>query len=117
LDKLLNPHNTTSFGTSTSGLARHFGNIGATGWDNSTTATSSEAASVVMSSTFTNNNGVGNTAINVNESGLFNMTDGDINNDAMFARQVFSTITLNPGDSLTVQWTINVGGTGTITGG
>lgn len=45
----------------------------------------------------------------VAESGLFNGTS--VNNTPMFARQTFTGITMNNGDSLTVQWTINVGGT------
>jgi hypothetical protein len=104
--KLSNPHNSTSYGLE-NGLARKYGNVAASGgWSNSTS--SSGQASVIMSATFTN------TAIasrNVNESGLFNATDGNTNTDAMFAKQVFQTISLNSGDSLTVQWTINVGGT------
>jgi hypothetical protein len=106
---LYNPHNSTSYGLE-NGLARMFGNVAASGgWSNST-GTDTEA-SVVMSATFTN---TADAARNVNESGLFNATDGSPNTDAMFARQVFQTISLNNGDSLTVQWTINVGGTGTF---
>ncbi len=44
----------------------------------------------------------------VTESGLFNSTN--VHADPMFARQQFSAITMNNGDSLTVQWTVNVGG-------
>jgi hypothetical protein len=108
---LYNPHNSTSYGLE-NGLARQFGVVSSTGWTNSTTATSANAASVVMSATFTNTAGA---ARNVNESGLFNETDSSTGNtDAMFARQTFATISLNNGDSLTVQWTINVGGTTSI---
>lgn len=105
---LYNPHNSTAYGLE-NGLARMFGNIASTGWTNSTGA--SGQASVVMSATFTNTAGASR---NVNESGLFNATDGNESTDAMFARQVFQTISLNNGDSLTVQWTINVGGTTTF---
>lgn len=108
--KLGNPHNSTAYGLE-NGLARKYGVVSPTGWTNSTTATSTNAASVVMSATFTNLNAG---ARIVNESGLFNATDGQHQTDAMFAKQVFSGISLNPNDSLTVQWTINVGGTGTI---
>ena len=45
----------------------------------------------------------------VRESGLFNSTN--VNNSYMFARQTFSSITLNNNDSLTVTWTVNIGGT------
>jgi hypothetical protein len=81
-------------------------------WTNSTSSTSTGAAQVVLAATFTNS---GTSSKSVNESGLFNSTMGtNGNTDAMFARQVFSTITMAPSDSLTVQWTINVGGTTTI---
>jgi hypothetical protein len=110
--KLFNPYNSTA---ANAGMVRQFGVVSPTGWTNSTLSTSASAASVVMSATFTNNAGGART---VNESGLFNATDGNTNTDGMFARQVFSTITLNTNDSLTVQWTINVGGTSTFgTGG
>jgi hypothetical protein len=106
--RLYNPHNSTSYGLE-NGLARMFGNVNSvTGWTN---ATGSTEASVVMSATFTNTAGA---ARSVSESGLFNATDGNESTDAMFARQVFQTISLNNGDSLTVQWTINVGGTGSF---
>lgn len=112
--KLYNPHNSTSYGLE-NGLARKYGSVGLTGWSNSTSSSNTGTASVVMSATFTNLNGG---ARNVNESGLFNATDGNANTDAMFARQTFSTISLNSNDSLTVQWTINIGGTSTFgTGG
>jgi hypothetical protein len=110
--KLGNPHNSTSYGLE-NGLARKFGVVGATGWTNSTSSSSSGTASVVMSATFTN---LASAARIVNESGLFNATDGNHQTDAMFAKQVFSGISLNPNDSLTVQWTINIGGTSSITG-
>jgi hypothetical protein len=112
--KLGNPHNSTSYGLE-NGLARKYGVVSPTGWTNSTSSTNANAASVVMSATFTNLNAG---ARIVNESGLFNATDGFTNSDGMFAKQVFSGISLNPNDSLTVQWTINVGGTSTFgTGG
>jgi hypothetical protein len=109
--KLFNPYNSTA---ANAGMARQFGVVGTTtanGWTNSTTAISADAAKVIMAATFTNNAGG---ARNVNESALFNNTDGNTNSDGMFARQVFSTISLNPNDSLTVQWTINIGGTQAI---
>jgi len=71
------------------------------------------AAKVVITKTFTNNN-VGSAT--VNESGLFNATSGAADNEAtrlstsaMFARQTFSVITVSSGDSLTVEWTVNIG--------
>jgi hypothetical protein len=81
-------------------------------WTNSTTTEGSPAAKIQLSKQFTNN---GASPIVVAESGLFNSTT-DNSADSMFARQSFTGITVNVGDSLTVQWTINVGGTGTITG-
>ncbi|MGQ0605982.1 MAG: hypothetical protein ACT4OD_03375 [Candidatus Nitrosotenuis sp.] len=106
--KLGNPHNSTSYFLET-GLARKFAAVSS--WTNSTTATTANAASVVMSSTFTN---TASGARVVNESGLFNATDGNHQTDSMFAKQVFSGISLAANDSLTVTWTISVGGTTAI---
>jgi len=74
-----------------------------TGTDGSTTS----VGKAVISRTFTCTHCA--TPQIVAESGLFNSTS--VNADPMFARQTFSAITMNTGDSLTVQWTINVGGT------
>jgi hypothetical protein len=81
-------------------------------WTNSTTTEGSPAARILMSKQFTNNSGG---SIVIAESGLFNSTT-DNSADSMFARQSFTGITVNVGDSLTVQWTINVGGTGYFVG-
>ncbi len=62
-----------------------------------------------ISTTFTNNAAASQT---VSESGLFNSTSHSTN--SMFARQTFSTITLNNGDQLTVEWRIQIGGTTTF---
>ncbi|MEM3064198.1 MAG: hypothetical protein QW177_02380 [Candidatus Nitrosotenuis sp.] len=72
---------------------------------NSTGATGS-FASVQLTKTFTSSQSNPQT---VTESGLFNNTS--IASGAMFSRQTFSPITMNNGDSLTVQWTISIGGT------
>jgi hypothetical protein len=77
-----------------------------TTWTNSTTSGTGTTASVVQSATFTN---TAATAQTVSESGLFNSTNDDSN--TMFARQTFTTISLNPNDALTVQWTVTLGGT------
>jgi hypothetical protein len=76
---------------------------------NSTAATGISQAIATIEATFTNNDNDGET---VEESGLFNGTLSAT--DGLFARQQFDTITLNNGDSLTVRWTVNIGGTGTI---
>ncbi|MEM4251890.1 MAG: hypothetical protein QXE84_00020 [Candidatus Nitrosotenuis sp.] len=76
-------------------------------WTNSTGSGTGTTAQVVMSASFTNGN---TNAQVVRESGLFNATSTDPAR-GMFARQTFSDITMNNGDSLTVQWTINIGGT------
>lgn len=78
-------------------------------WSNNTGVSGTAAASITMEKTFTNTGG----SQAVSESGLFNSTTDDAN-DAMFARQTFTAITVNTNDSLTVRWTINVGGTGTF---
>lgn len=75
-------------------------------WTNSTGSGSGTTAQAVMAASFTNGN---TNAQTVRESGLFNATAA--NPRGMFARQTFSDITMNSGDSLTVQWTINIGGT------
>ncbi|NDB33248.1 MAG: hypothetical protein EB150_09610 [Nitrososphaeria archaeon] len=105
---LASPHNKTSFGN---GATLNIGEATTVTWTNNTSSTASSAASVVLSKTFTNGSPNSQT---VTESGLFNSTDNNIN--AMFARQTFSSISLAANDQLTVQWTINVGGTSTING-
>jgi hypothetical protein len=96
---------------------------GASGWTNSSTGTNAQA-SVVMSAVFKNTNtaGTGNSVI-VTESGLYNNTYTTVttagfqnlmNQDGLFARQTFSGITMSPADTLTVQWTMSVGGTTTF---
>lgn len=74
-------------------------------WNNSTGSTTGTTAQVVLATTFTSTQTAAQT---VSESGLFNSTDDATN--AMFARQQFTGISMNNGDSLTVQWTINIGG-------
>lgn len=92
-----------SAGSGVPSLAAKFSTIT---WTNSTGSGTGTTAQAVMAATFTN----GNTNPQVvRESGLFNGTNAATN--GMFARQTFSDITMNNGDSLTVQWTINVGGT------
>lgn len=121
--KLQNPHNTTSYGTSVA----HSGDtmsrqIATTSWtnSNSTGNSSTSVADVVLSAVFKNKNAA--QTITVSESGLFNFTSAVANpvgnadeistgnQDSMFARQTFSAITMNAGDTLTVQWTMSVGG-------
>ncbi len=110
--RLYGSHNATTAGNNP-GLVRKVATT--VTWSNNTSSTSSSAASVVLAATFTNS---GSSSKTVNESGLFNSTMGtNGDTDAIFARQTFSTITLSANDSLTVQWTVNIGGTGTITGG
>lgn len=73
-----------------------------------TNATGGTEASAEISATFTNNGGT----TTVSESGLFNGTD--MSTSGMFARQTFTGISMNNGDSLTVEWTVNIGGTSTF---
>jgi hypothetical protein len=89
--------------TSPSGLARGIGSI--TTWTNSTGNAANSFATVILEKTFSNTG----TAVQVAESGLFNSTTA--NSNGMFARQNFTAITVGNGDSLTVRWTINIGGT------
>lgn len=107
--RLYGSHNNTGSAGNNPGLVRKAATT--VTWTNNTSATSTAAASVVMAATFTNS---GSSSKTVNESGLFNDTAANFQTDGMFARQTFSTITLSASDSLTVQWTVNIGGTGTI---
>ena len=61
------------------------------------------ATSIVLSKTFTAGADFGA----VTESGLFNSTTA--NKNGMLARNVFSAVTINNGDSITITWTFNVG--------
>ena len=90
--------------TSPSGFAR--GVATTKNWTNSSGTAGNSAASIVLAKTFTNNGG---SSTQVTESGLFNSTT--VAGSGLFARQNFTSITVGNGDSLTVQWTINVGGT------
>lgn len=85
-----------------SGLGAKFSTIT---WTNSTGSGTGTTAQAVMSASFTNSGATQS----ITESGLFNGTSANTN--GMFARQTFSSISMNNGDSLTVQWTINIGGT------
>jgi hypothetical protein len=107
--RLYGSHNNTGSAGNNPGLLRKEATT--ITWSNSTSSTSTGAAQVILAATFTNS---GASSKTVNESGLFNNTAANFQTDAMFSRQVFSTITMAPSDSLTVQWTINVGGTTTI---
>jgi hypothetical protein len=113
-DGTLLPVNGTNSGlgaeTSATGLVRLAGTATFT---NSTAVASTgagTAAVATISKTFTNTSGG---TIAVKESGLFNSTT--VIASGMFARQSFSTINVGNGDSLTVNWTINIGSTGTFT--
>jgi len=75
---------------------------------NSTATSGISQATALLEATFTN----GGTTQSVTESGLFNDTNTSI--DGMFARQQFTAVSLNNGDSLTVRWTVNIGGTSVI---
>lgn len=89
------------------GLSRVQGTVTLT---NSTTAgAGGGGAQAKIENTFTWTGGQTNT---VNNSGLFNGTVSAT--DGIFAQQGFTGIPLDNGDSLTVEWTINVGG-GTVT--
>ncbi len=79
-----------------------------------------DSSRVVLSGQFTNTYGAG-LSYDVTESAIFNSTEtaGASTVDAdtmMFARQTFSAITLDNGESLTVEWTVDVGGTTTLAG-
>ena len=58
----------------------------------------------------------GTTSLDVTESGLFNSTTA-VAGAGMFAGQSFTAVTVDDTESLTVEWTINLGGTVTIEDG
>lgn len=99
----------TSLGTELSGSGLSSGRAtmtwGSGGAQNSTGTAGDSQAKVILSKTFTNTG----SSVQVSESGLFNDTTASTN--GMFARQNFTAIGLGNGDSLTVQWTISIGGT------
>lgn len=74
-------------------------------WSNSTGFAGNSQVSVVLARTFTNSG----SSTQIAESGLLNSTTSNTN--SLFARQNFTAITVGNGDSLTVQWTVNIGGT------
>lgn len=88
--------------TAETGLAIAQGSITQT---NSTGATSN-AASTLISNTFTNTSGG---TVNVSEAGLFNSTDTATN--GMLAHKVFAAVSVANNDQLTVNWTVNMGNT------
>lgn len=126
--RLGNELNATSYGNNVASgltLLRQPATVsGASGWTNSTSVNAQ--ASVVMSAVFKNTNQVGGASVIVTESGLYNSTYSTaeaastatfqnlINQDGLFARQTFTGITMSPADTLTVQWTMSVGGTTTF---
>jgi len=79
-----------------------------------TAAAAGTPAKAVISNDFTLNilaGLVGQPQI-INESGLFNNTVVD--SVGMFSHQTFADVSMNDGETLTVEWTINIGGTGSI---
>ena len=83
-----------------------------------TAATGTTPAKVVLTKAFTLASGascgLGTSTCSVSESGLFNSTFAP-NTDALFARQTFTAIPVDVGESLTVEWTVNIGGTASFT--
>jgi hypothetical protein len=85
------------------GLARTLGS--ATIVNATTSGTGSTGSSVAtITTTFSPT-----ATVVVTEAGLFN--DTKTGTDGMFARKVFSAVTVNNLDTLTVTWTINIGNT------
>lgn len=101
----------TDLGTelATGNLNRAIGTVTIT---NSTTGgTGSTAASVAISKSFSSITGG---PYSITEAGLFNDTLANASTDAMFARKVFTAVSVTAGDTLTVNWTINIGNTTSI---
>lgn len=87
--------------------------ISANGFARATASTQTEtnagalAVSDVLQQTFTYTGGSNTNTIT--EAGLFNSTTANDTNGGMFAHQTFGGVVLNPGDSLTVKWTVTMG--------
>ena len=78
-------------------------------------AAGGSSGSVVLERQFTNITPGVTGSMSVTESGLFNQTG--ISGSGMFARQTFDAVVVDKGEALTVQWTINIGGTANALGG
>ena len=98
VDTLVGLGNETS---GVSGLERKAGTIT---WFNGTGAT---ATKVTLAHTFTAGTLHPGTTHAIGESGLFNATSAGA--QGMLARQTFTDVTLDSGDSITVTWTFTVG--------
>lgn len=87
------------------GLDRQLGTVT---WTN---ATSSASSTTLITATFGPWTGVGSSATTViQEAGLFNSTTDNATTGGMFAHlNISSPPTLNPGDSVTIKYTVNVG--------
>ncbi len=87
------------------GLDRQLGTVT---WTN---ATASASATTLIQATFGPWTGVGSAATTViQEAGLFNSTTDNSTTSGMFAHlNISSPPTLNPGDSVTIKYTVNVG--------
>ena len=95
----------TGLGSELSGSGLSRGAAMQISWSNSSGTTASTSAQAQLQRTFTNTG----SSVQVTESGLFNSST--VGATGMFARQNFTAIGLGNGDSLTVVWTINIGGT------
>ena len=100
----------TDLGTelATSGLTRALATT-VTITNSTTGGTGSSSASVAISKSFS----VSGTQT-ITEAGLFNDTSANASTDSMFARKVFTGVSVSNGDTLTVSWTINIGNTTSI---
>jgi len=80
-------------------------------------ASISTPAQVIISNDFTLDitaGAVGQPQV-INEAALFN-SSAVVVNTGMFSRQTFANVNMNDGESLTVEWTINIGGAATLGG-
>ena len=85
------------------GLQRKFGTLGT--WTPSSNSTAGALQRITASFTYTGTQ----TSNPINQAGLFNSTSGA---DFAFALKNFpSTVSMNPNDSLTVNWDITISGT------
>lgn len=82
-----------------------------------TSAAGGSSANVVLEKQFTNTDPGTTGSMSVTESALFNSTSTLGNDDGVFAVQTFDAVVVDKGEALTVQWTINIGGTANALGG
>ncbi len=74
----------------------------------SVTNSTTQHGQAIISVTFPANRLTNSSAVNIQESALFDNGANGTATTTMFARQTFSSISVNPADTLAVTWTVSV---------